>query len=375
MKTNNRAILIILFCIASIPAYTQNDQPPALNMGDPAPSLQVSAWLKGTPVLQFEKGRVYVVEFWATWCKPCKAAMPHLSNLAREYRNSVSFIGIDIYENKTTTLKKVKAFVDSMDKQMDYLVAVDDSNKMMAGWLEAFDEKDNGIPRTFVVNAEGKLAWIGHPKDLPKVLPKIVINTWDIKEALATRNLNRRLAYLDREASYDLSIFLPDPLKPNDPGQPDSALLIIKEIVRKEPKLEYAPLIAAYTFSSLLKTNFRKAYRYGKILMVTATYDEPAYGSIYYEIGLDSNKLKLPAEIYGLGAEAYQAEIDHLTYPEIANTPKLYHKMSVFYWHANDLSKAIEAEQKAIDILKSKKDFSKTDLAVYKRQLQKYTKR
>lgn len=40
------------------------------NIADPAPSLYVQEWLKGTPIQQFEKGRIYVIEFWATWCKP-----------------------------------------------------------------------------------------------------------------------------------------------------------------------------------------------------------------------------------------------------------------------------------------------------------------
>jgi hypothetical protein len=225
------------------------------------------------------------------------------------------------------------------------------------------------------VNSEGRLAWIGHPKDLGEVLPKIATNTWDINEALAIRNLNRHLAYLDREAYYDLSLYWPDPLKPDDPGKPDAALKMIEKITKKEPKLKYTPHIAYTTFSSLLKTNVEKAYQYGKIVMVTATYEEPAYSSIYDAIDSYSDKLKLPAEIYRLGAEAYQADIDQVPYPEIVNTPKLYHNMAALYWHANDQSKAIDAEQKAIEALKNKKDFSKTDLAVFKLQLEHYRKR
>ena len=40
---------------------------PALRVGDPAPSLQVAEWIKGQPVSAFEAGKVYLVEFWATW--------------------------------------------------------------------------------------------------------------------------------------------------------------------------------------------------------------------------------------------------------------------------------------------------------------------
>jgi thiol-disulfide isomerase/thioredoxin len=167
---------------------------------------------------------VYVVEFWATWCGPCKAEMPHLSALAREYKDKATIVGIDVYEKKTTSMDKVQAFVDGMGNRMDYDVAVEDSNFMAAGWLDASGEQVKGIPRSCVVNAEGRLAWIGHPSKLSEVLPKIVNNTWNIKEALAKRNLQKRLQELDDSASYVLMSYSGDPEKPDDLGKPDSAL-------------------------------------------------------------------------------------------------------------------------------------------------------
>jgi len=82
-----------------------------------------------------------VVEFWATWCKPCIAAMPHLSALAAEYKDKVTIIGIDIKEMKTTSIQKVKAFVDSMGFRMDYHVAAEESNFMASSWIDASGEQ------------------------------------------------------------------------------------------------------------------------------------------------------------------------------------------------------------------------------------------
>ena len=87
-----------------------------------------------------------------------------------------------------------------MGQHMDFAVATEDSNFMETNWIIAAGEKNSGIPRTFVVDAAGKLAWIGHPKDLDNVLPKIFNNTLDIKKELATRNLYRYLAALDDSA-------------------------------------------------------------------------------------------------------------------------------------------------------------------------------
>jgi thiol-disulfide isomerase/thioredoxin len=362
--------LLLLLCCITVAAHAQELRPLSLNIGDPAPPLRLRAWLKGTPVDGLEKGRLYVVEFWATWCAPCRSAMPHLSALARKYRDKLSVLSIDVMELKTTPFEKVKAFVDSMGDRMDYAVAAEQGYMMQSGWLDAAEAR--GIPSCFIVNAEGKIAWIGHPMLLEEVLPKIINNTWDINEALTRRIWQRRLAKLDEEASYELIRFRHDPLHPEDLRDADSVLLTIKEIVRKEPDLKYAPMIAFYTFVSLLRTDPRKAYEYGKVVMVTPTYDEPAWSQIRGAVKIYADKLNLPAEIYQLGAEAYQAEIDHIAFPENVDLYKFYNNMATLYWRANDSLKAIDAQQKAIADMKNRKKYSSATLAEYELKLQQY---
>ena len=71
-----------------------------LTIGAKAPALDVDHWIsngsgKYPEVTEFEPGKVYVVEFWATWCIPCIRAMPHIIGLQEEYADQgVQFISI-----------------------------------------------------------------------------------------------------------------------------------------------------------------------------------------------------------------------------------------------------------------------------------------
>lgn len=269
------------------------------------------------------------MEFWATWCHPCKVAMPHLSALAREYKGEVTFIGVDIYEKKTTPLEKIKFFVDSMGARMDYVVAVGDSDFMPTAWLDASGEK--GIPKTYVVNAEGKVVWIGHPRDLAEVLPEIVNNTWDVKAALENRKLEKHLEDRDVDESYELARFR------GDPGKPDSILAAVKEVLRKEPRLKYMPGMVASTFSALLKTNPHEAYLFGEEMLATAGEHLP-YDMIYKNV--ESFPTSLPAEIYQLAIEAFKAEIK--VDSEYLYLPDMYHRMAAMYRRAGTRASSLQ---------------------------------
>lgn len=348
-------IFLILLSI-SISIQGQNFESQLLTIGDPAPAIKTGKWLKGTPIQKFEAGKIYVIEFWATWCIPCIAEMPHLSKLAQIYHDKITVIGIDIHEKNTTSLEKVKGFVDSMGSRMNYLVATDSNNYMADNWILPTGEK--GIPRTFVVNGNGKLAWIGHPSKLDKVLSKLINNEWDVVEELNKQNEKSRLAKLDDSLRWELINFSGDHYIQNYIGKPDSALLMIHQIIKEEPKLKYAHFIADNTFPALLKTDPNKAYEYGmEALKANPDEEEIDVDFIINHIKYYSDKLHIPDKLYELGAMAYQVKIDQIPYPEIASLYKYYSIMATWYWQAKNKPKAIEAMQKAIDNLKSKNDF------------------
>jgi hypothetical protein len=144
-------------------------------------------------------------------------------------------------------------------------------------------------------------------------------------------------------------------------------------MVRNEPRLKYAPEIAYYTFSSLLKTNPHKGYEYGKEMLLASSDEDPDYYAIILPIEWYSDKLKLSAEIYELGIEAYGAYFDH--HPDAVVRPNIYHTIAEWYWRIGDKSKAIESGQKAVEGLKSEKNFPASEMAEYESRLRQYKNR
>jgi thiol-disulfide isomerase/thioredoxin len=168
------------------PAKTTEKQPAPkkLSVGDTAPSIQVEKWVKGDPITGFEKGRVYVMEFWATWCGPCVKAFPHLSELQAKYKDKVTIVGVNIWERNLNdeTFNKVKDFVAGQGDKMAYTVAYDGAAKAMTtSYMEAAGR--NGIPSAFIVDKAGKIAWMGHPAGMDAALEGIVAGTWDMNKA------------------------------------------------------------------------------------------------------------------------------------------------------------------------------------------------
>ena len=226
-----------------------------LTVGDPAPKLQTGQWIQGAPVTGFDSNHVYIVEFWATWCGPCRASIPHLNALWEQFQDKgVIVIGQDISD----TDDAVAPLVKKMGAQMTYPVALDDKTQVAKGametnWLLAADQ--HAIPTAFIVNQQGRIAWIGLPMELNEdLLNAIVSGHYDLQKAAAdyaaqqkkedeSVQLQSNLFHAMKEKKWDdAANALDDVIKAT--GQPDNWAGVRLQILLGQKKYDEACLLA-----------------------------------------------------------------------------------------------------------------------------------
>lgn len=161
----------------------QAEKQVTLGVGDRAPALTVEKWVKGSEVPAFEKGKVYMIEFWATWCPPCIASMPHISELQKKYKDrGLTVIGVSSADPRNT-LEKVEKMVADKGDGMGYTVAWDKERTTSKSFMEAAGQ--GGIPCSFLIDGSGTIAYIGHPMKIDQILEQVLDNKHDIKALAA----------------------------------------------------------------------------------------------------------------------------------------------------------------------------------------------
>ncbi len=256
-----------------------NDEAPkiTLKVGDPAPPLAAGKWIKGEPVTSFEKDKIYIVEFWATWCGPCVATIPHLTELQAKYKDKgVIVIGQNISDKQD----KVPAFVDKMGDKMNYRVALDDVSQDEKGvmrntWMAASGQK--GIPASFLVGKDGRIAWIGYPKELDGVLEQVIAGTHDLGKQVALISKQNKIEAEVRAALKDRNF--------------DHAIKLADELAALSPQM--ATEIVAGAFQSCLdKKQYDTAYKFGRQLLEMAKDDPETLHEIATPIVFDMDITK-----------------------------------------------------------------------------------
>ena len=184
-----------------------------LGIGSKAPALDIEHWVQDgngffKPVTEFEKDKVYVVEFWATWCGPCIQSMPHLADLQNKYRGN----GVQIISVSDESLDEVKDLLGKKNEDVGktfaevtaaYSLTTDPDRSVYKDYMTA--AKQQGIPTAFVVGKTGIVEWIGHPMDMDGPLAAVVDGTWDrdafAAEMVAQQKMQQSMQRLSMLAS------------------------------------------------------------------------------------------------------------------------------------------------------------------------------
>ncbi|HBE70263.1 MAG TPA: hypothetical protein DDW52_19105 [Planctomycetaceae bacterium] len=230
---------------------SQTDAGELLTVGSKAPKLDIEHWIQDgggrfEHVAELKKGKVYVIEFWATWCGPCIEAMPHIAAMQRHFEErNVQFVSVS-----DEPLKTVEAFLDTKyrgllaesdrasggagnkeaggegnesklgtsdspgeaeladerstdaqttyrDVTKHYCLTTDPDGSTHAAYAGA--AMQNQIPVAFIVGKSGLIEWIGHPLDMPGPLNAVVSDRWSREYFAAKFKPTQVLKYARQE--------------------------------------------------------------------------------------------------------------------------------------------------------------------------------
>jgi thiol-disulfide isomerase/thioredoxin len=228
MNTKLKSASALLSVCFGSHAIAADDE--VLTIGSIAPSLDVEHWVQDnggelSPVTKFEQDKVYIVEFWATWCGPCINSMPHLAETQTKYGyEKLRLISISDEELDTVTSFLEKPVRGQDEQTYDQLTSVyslttDPDRSVNTAYMRAAGQ--NGIPTAFIVGKSGIVEWIGHPMRMDEPLEQVLEDKWD-RDAFG-------VAFKKEQAASLLMAKISRLLQSEDKDELKSAVALINE--------------------------------------------------------------------------------------------------------------------------------------------------
>lgn len=146
----NTIILITLLLMGSIAFAQESNNGKKLwaksVLNQKAPEIKVTEWISQKPDT---KGKFILVDFWATWCGPCRKAIPELNEIQKQFKDDLVVIGLS-----DETVEKVKSMKEPV---IDYYYGIDPEG------VTKNELKVQGIPHVILIDPEGIVRWEGFP--------------------------------------------------------------------------------------------------------------------------------------------------------------------------------------------------------------------
>ncbi|MBE0635152.1 TlpA family protein disulfide reductase [Candidatus Bipolaricaulota bacterium] len=131
-----------------------------IRIGQRAPDFRLASLDHEDVSLSDFRGKIVILDFWASWCGPCKSTMPGLEDLARTLASDVVLLGVSLDRSEANAA--------------DYL----DANNFHAmiglygSYADAYRVSGTygvtGIPKTFIIDRDGIIRYVGHPASLSR---------------------------------------------------------------------------------------------------------------------------------------------------------------------------------------------------------------
>lgn len=156
--------LLLFFCSSPYLLRAQSGV-----VGTKLESVGLTEFLKNKPEDTNLDNKYKVLEFWATWCAPCLAAVPHLNELQKEFRENKDLVFVSVTYEKPEVAERIFKKVD-----FQTIVATDQSRQLFRN-LQVEKNGSVTVPATVLVDAQNVVKWVGKPKDLtPELLRSFI---------------------------------------------------------------------------------------------------------------------------------------------------------------------------------------------------------
>lgn len=121
-----------------------------LEPGEAAPDFSIQT-LNGEPIqLSDFKGKKVILNFWATWCPPCKKEMPEMQTIQEEYGDEVEILAVNMTDSEANGISDVQKFQEEF--KYTYMMPLDEDGELSTAY------KVYNVPTTYFIGSNGKIA-------------------------------------------------------------------------------------------------------------------------------------------------------------------------------------------------------------------------